>query len=153
MGSKKHDDWKASPEWREMSRKFRNMSGNRCGVLPWLRANCSHHLTYDNLCEEKYIRDCIPLSNAVHHWIHFNPIAAYWWKDVRGRRRWMNNLFRVTTAIVTAFAFVFNLVYLIREVIAPSPGVLLQSSSYFQEQNQKQKKPKIARPKLKKRKR
>lgn len=73
-------------------------------MFPWLSANVSHHLTYENLESEKYIRDCIPLSNFAHGLIHTNPIGKFFWKDRLGRRRWMNAVLRVMAIGVTAYA-------------------------------------------------
>jgi len=120
-------------------------------MFPWMEAQVSHHLTYTHLKSEKYIRDCIPLSRFAHGLIHETAIGKFFWKDRLGRRRVMNFVLRLMAIVVTTGVFAFHLLYLLREVIAPSPGVLLQSRPYFQSQLKQKPKLKNRRNKSKKR--
>lgn len=104
MASPEYYEYINSKKWKNRSRLYQFITGGRCSIFPWLPANCSHHLTYNNLYSEVYLRDCIPLSNTVHKWIHFNPIGVFYWEDVRGRRCKMNALLRLIAGIVTLVA-------------------------------------------------
>lgn len=63
-----------SDKWRQKSKLFRNVMLNRCCVLPFLRSNDAHHMTYANLEHEIFLRDVVPLSNLIHDGI-VHPIA------------------------------------------------------------------------------
>lgn len=104
MTSNKYNSYIRSTVWYAKSDQFKAKTGGRCVLLPWLNANVSHHLTYDNLESEKYIWDCIPLSNFAHGLIHKNPIGKFFWEDRLGRRRLMNAVLRVIAISVTAYA-------------------------------------------------
>ena len=104
MASPEYYEYINSKKWKGRSRFYQFITAGRCSIFPWLPANCSHHLTYDNLYKEVYWRDCIPLSNAVHQWIHFGKVGAYYWQDQHGRRRKMNAVLRTVAALVTLVA-------------------------------------------------
>jgi hypothetical protein len=42
------------------------LSGGRCCVFPWLRANDLDHLSYFRLSREQPLRDVVPLSRIAH---------------------------------------------------------------------------------------
>ncbi len=63
-----------SDKWRQKSKAFRNVMLNRCCVLPFLKSNDAHHMTYANLEHEIFLRDVVPLSNFIHDGI-VHPIA------------------------------------------------------------------------------
>jgi hypothetical protein len=109
MASNKYNSYIRSSNWYGKSAQFKAATGGRCALFPWLTANVSHHLTYDNLESERYIRDCIPLSNFAHSLIHENPIGKFFWKDRLGRRRWMNAFLRLVAIGVTAYARVVGI--------------------------------------------
>jgi len=93
-----------SPQWREKSSNFRTMTGGRCVLLPWLSADDAHHLTYKNLENEKYLRDCVPLSRIAHNWVHKGFIGKWLWSDIKTRRPFMNFGIRVMAIGVTGYA-------------------------------------------------
>lgn len=59
-----------STPWYARRRKAFKLWKGRCALLPWLKAENYHHLTYDNLGSEWPIRDCIPLSRFAHRVVH-----------------------------------------------------------------------------------
>jgi len=59
-----------SDRWRQKSKSFRNVMLNRCCVLPFLKSNDAHHMTYKNLEHEIFLRDVVPLSKGVHNFVH-----------------------------------------------------------------------------------
>ena len=59
-----------SNEWKNKSRKFRRKTGDRCQIFPWLKAESSHHATYENLGSEQWNIDCIVVSQSAHKLIH-----------------------------------------------------------------------------------
>lgn len=109
MASNEYFSYINSPEWKGKSRFFRSLTNNRCSIFPWLKATDAHHLTYDNLRDEYYIKDCIPVSRFVHNIIHNNPIGKFFWDDIRGRRRIMNHTFRAIAVLVTIGAMVYTM--------------------------------------------
>jgi hypothetical protein len=60
-----------SPEWRYKSKAFKAATGDRCVLLPWLKANHAHHLHYQNLESEEFARDCVPLHSKCHSFVHW----------------------------------------------------------------------------------
>lgn len=101
MASKEYFEYINSRIWKDKSASFQSKTAGRCSLLPWLRANDSHHLTYDNFKNESFLRDCIPVSRFAHNLIHKSPIGSYFWNDIRWRRRWMNFFLRVIAIVVT----------------------------------------------------
>lgn len=104
MASEKYNTYIRSNVWYAKSARFKAAAGGRCVMFPWMAAQVSHHLTYDNLHDEKFIRDCIPLSRFAHSLIHENSIGKYFWKDKLVRRRLMNFVLRVMAIVVTVYA-------------------------------------------------
>ena len=100
-----------SSEWRAKTANYQRRSGGRCVLLPWLFSNSSHHLSYRNLGHEEYIRDCIPISNVAHQWIHFSSIGSWFWdKDkARLRRSLMNFVLRLMAIAVSIYAHKFGM--------------------------------------------
>lgn len=97
-----------SQEWRSRTANYRLRTGGRCVLLPWLVARDTHHLTYRNLENELYIRDCVPLSRTAHDWIHHSKIGQWFWLDIKNRRRKMNFAIRIMAISVTVFAGLFG---------------------------------------------
>lgn len=91
-----------SPEWRRKATVFRHLMRDRCAVLPLLKSNDAHHMTYANLEREIFLRDCVPLSKFIHlgivhpisrlflykhdihfvrffvNWLFLRPICLFW---------------------------------------------------------------------------
>lgn len=40
-----------------------------CQIFPWLKAEISHHTTYENVGHEKWNIDCIVVSRVAHKFI------------------------------------------------------------------------------------
>lgn len=59
-----------STPWYKRRREAFKLWKGRCALLPFLKAENYHHLTYDNLGHEYPIRDCIPLSRFAHWLVH-----------------------------------------------------------------------------------
>lgn len=83
MLSKKRVDYQTyikSDKWRSLHKPFLKRSGHRCAMFPWLRVGRIdgkyhkynlHHITYENLGDEKYWWDVLPVSKFAHkHIIH-----------------------------------------------------------------------------------
>lgn len=106
--SNEYSAYIVSPEWRKKSNKFIAKTGRRCVILPWKIATHSHHLTYQNLQREWYIRDCIPLSKTAHNWVHNGFLGKWMWDDRKGRRRVMNFVLRLMAVVVTVLSWIFG---------------------------------------------
>jgi len=80
-----------SKDWQQKSRKFRSIMFDRCAVFPFLKSNQTHHMTYANLSRELLLRDCIPLSNFVHHGI-VHPVSRLFHRrhDIHAVRFFVN---------------------------------------------------------------
>ena len=98
----KYHTYITSPEWRRKTAIFRHLMRDRCAVLPLLKSNDAHHMTYANLEHEIFLRDCVPLSKVVHlsivhpvsrlfvykhdihfirffvNWLFLRPICLFW---------------------------------------------------------------------------
>lgn len=59
-----------SSVWREKSKYCQSLTRNHCILIPWLRSNHCHHLTYRNLQNEIPVRDTVALSKIAHGVIH-----------------------------------------------------------------------------------
>ena len=130
MPSERYNTYIKSPLWYSRSASYKALTCGRCSILPILKANVSHHLTYNNLESEKYIRDCIPLSHFVHEFIHKNPIGAFFWKDRLGRRRWMNAVLRLIAIIVTICAQMFKTVAIVFNIVGTIYSPLGHSANF-----------------------
>ena len=106
-----------SPQWRKKASNFRTMTGGRCSLLPWLASTDAHHLTYKNLQNEIFLRDCVPLSRTAHAWVHNGFVGKWLWTDIKFRRRFMNFGIRVMAIGVTGYAAIVGK----RKVGKPKP--------------------------------
>jgi len=93
-----------SAQWHDKACRFRRNTGGRCVLLPWLASTDAHHLTYRNLQNEKYLRDCVPLSRTAHNWVHKSFIGKWLWSDIKYRRPFMNFVIRGMAIGVTGYA-------------------------------------------------
>ena len=68
-----------SDGWKSKSRWVRGLTGNRCCLFPFLRANQAHHLTYYSIFRlgwndfgfEQPILHLVSLSETAHKIVHF----------------------------------------------------------------------------------
>lgn len=56
--------------WRNKCKSAMKATGNRCVLLPFLKAKEVHHFSYKNLGNEKIWVDIVPLSKTAHRWVH-----------------------------------------------------------------------------------
>lgn len=99
-----------SEGWRSKSRWVRGLTGNRCCLFPFLRANQAHHLTYywigklgwNDFGFELPVVHLVSLSETAHKIVHF----PFLWKQPV--RFFVNTYLRVTFILLWT---VFNLLW------------------------------------------
>lgn len=89
--SNEYDEYMNSAEWHRKSRFFQNVLQNRDCVFPLLPSQDAHHLTYQNLEHEAFLRDAVPL-NKTFHLKFLHPFMRLWHKkcDIPFMRFWVN---------------------------------------------------------------
>lgn len=65
-----YQDYLNSPEWKKKTKLARESTHYRCTLFPFLKADLTHHLTYDNVEYEWIWRDIVPLSSYAHGLVH-----------------------------------------------------------------------------------
>lgn len=89
MLTKKKVDYQSyirSKAWRDRHPAYLKRSGHRCAMFPWIRVGdvgdryhpySLHHMTYENLGNEKYWLDVLPVSKFAHKHIIHGILAGY----------------------------------------------------------------------------
>ncbi len=75
--SVEYTEYIKSPEWKEKSRRCRQLTQNRCCLFPWRRSRYCHHMNYSHLKNEIPIRDTVGLSITAHQIVHLE----FLWKS------------------------------------------------------------------------
>jgi hypothetical protein len=117
--SEKYEKYIHSDEWRKKSRNFRAATGNRCCLFPLKRAECSHHLYYDNLEREWLIRDCVPLSEKAHEIVHQD---RFWnfkgnWHTPSKYRPYVSNYLRTIAVLLVALNILTTILIWLMQMI------------------------------------
>ncbi len=97
-------DYLNSEGWKSKSRWVRGLTGNRCCLFPFLRANQAHHLTYywigklgwNDFGFELPVVHLVPLSEIAHKIVHF---PLLWKQPIRFL---VNTYLRVTFVLLEA---------------------------------------------------
>lgn len=111
MQSENYQSYIRSRDWYSKSANFQSRTGNRCALFPWLTATDAHHLTYKNLGNEMYVRDCVPLSRYAHNLIHNSMLSVLLWqgkgkKGTAPLRTPFNYILRACTIVISLYAIV-----------------------------------------------
>ena len=98
-----YDRYMKSPQWRSRSEHAIEMWRGRCSVLPFLKANHAHHMTYRNFQHEIVWRDIIPVNKVVHSILH----SPLFWVDRKPHSlRRTGTAFLLRLWVVLSFAIV-----------------------------------------------
>jgi hypothetical protein len=87
--SNKYQKYIRSKQWYAKSKFTISLTGNRCILLPFLKATQTHHLHYRSLSRETVFFDTVPLSKTAHKLVH---IWILWKTPIR---LIINNILRV----------------------------------------------------------